>query len=176
MLQLFRQIDKRKVGSFGFNELIQYYVHRELKGYLGYSYELMGRKMVILGHKPEDMINIYNGCRNKITKAEFIKFMKEEFGVVEAEAAVVFSIVAKEEQVTTVREIIDAMKLEEGQKKVVYVKPTTWKTEGKDYFKKNHLTMLFNPFVALRFCISIGEELNKSKQTHWDDFEFGPTF
>ena len=53
--------------------------------------------------------------------------------------------------------IIDAMKLEEGQKKIVYIKPSLWGAEGKDFFKKNCITILFNPFVALRFCISIME-------------------
>lgn len=74
------------------------------------------------------------------------------------------------------RTIIDAMKLEEGQKKVVYIKPTLWNTTMKDYFRKTSSTIYFNPFVALRGCISIMEELNKVKQLLWDDFEFGPTF
>lgn len=49
------------------------------------------------------------------------------------------------------------MKLQQGQKKMVYIKPTSWKTFGKDYWKKNCYTILFNPFVALRFCLHIAD-------------------
>lgn len=56
-----------------------------------------------------------------------------------------------------IRLIIDAMKLQQGQKKMVYIKPTSWKTFGKDYWKKNCYTILFNPFVALRFCLHIAD-------------------
>jgi hypothetical protein len=69
-----------------------------------------------------------------------------------------------------VRVIIEAMKLEEGQKKIVYIKPTLWNTGSKDFFKKKCITILFNPLVALRFCISIVEEMDKSKSKFWDDF------
>lgn len=68
------------------------------------------------------------------------------------------------------------MKLEEGQKKIAYIKPTMWKTFGLDFWKKSSLTILFNPFVALRFCICISDELKKVEQKYWDDFQFGPTF
>lgn len=68
------------------------------------------------------------------------------------------------------------MKLGEGQKKTVYVKPSLWKTFGTDFWKKKCFTILFNPFVALRFCLMIADELDKMKQKFWDDFEFGPTF
>lgn len=68
------------------------------------------------------------------------------------------------------------MKLDEGQKKIVYIKPSLWDTKPKDFFMKGCFTIFFNPFVALRGCISIMEELNKEKQHFWDDFEFGPTF
>ena len=169
-MQLFRLIDKAKKGSFGFNELINYYIYKESKGYLIFTYELMGKKICLMGHKPEDIINQYNGCRNKITHEEFTKFMKQQFETIEADSQAVFTLIAKGQKVTTVREIIDAMRLSENQKKIVYIKPTTYKTYGKDFFKKGHLTLLFNPFVALRFCLSIAEQLEKSKQTHWDDF------
>ena len=67
-MQLFRQIDKRKQGSFGYNELINYYIYKESKGYLSYTYELMGKKITAMGHKPQDIINQYNGNRNKIDR------------------------------------------------------------------------------------------------------------
>ena len=51
-----------------------------------------------------------------------------------------------------------------------------WDTGKRDYFKKTSTTMYLNPFVALRSCISIMEQLNKVKQHFWDDFQFGPTF
>ena len=90
--------------------------------------------------------------------------------MIEADSHALFQIGAKEEKTVHIRTILDAMKLEEGQKKIVYVKPTLWNTKGKDFFRKNSLTILFNPMLALRFCISIVEEMNKMKQTHWDDF------
>ena len=55
------------------------------------------------------------------------------------------------------------MKLDESQKRIVYIKPSLWGAEGKDFFRKNSITILFNPFVALRFCLSITEEMKKSK-------------
>lgn len=68
------------------------------------------------------------------------------------------------------------MKLEQGQKKLIYIKPTAWKTEPKDFWKKGKFTIIFNPFLALRFCLQISEQLKKIGQVYWDDFEFGPTF
>jgi hypothetical protein len=49
------------------------------------------------------------------------------------------------------------MKLEQGQKKLIYIKPTAWKTEPKDFWKKGKFTIIFNPFLALRFCLQISE-------------------
>ena len=49
------------------------------------------------------------------------------------------------------------MKLSQDQKKIIYIKPTAWKTFSKDFWKKNCFTILFNPFVALRFCLQISE-------------------
>lgn len=56
LLGLFKNIDKQKRGSFGFNELIQFYVVQEKTGDLLFAYELMGRKMYIDKEKPEDVI------------------------------------------------------------------------------------------------------------------------
>lgn len=62
------------------------------------------------------------------------------------------------------------MKLDEGQKKMLYIKPSLWKTEAKDFWRKKHNTILFNPFVALRFCLLIADEMKKVDQKYWDDY------
>lgn len=47
------------------------------------------------------------------------------------------------------------MKVEKGQRKMVYIKPITAKIPNQDFWKKSMSTILFNPFVALRFCLQI---------------------
>lgn len=88
--------------------------------------------------------------------------MLKEFGLLETDAEAVYRALEKKENEVYVKAIVDAMKLEEGQKKIIYIKPTMWKTFGLDFWKKNSMTILFNPFVALRFCMCISEELKKA--------------
>lgn len=74
LMLLYRQIDKKKKGSFGFSELIQHYVERQSGDNLLFAYELMGRKITLNKEKPEDVINQYNRGDKKITISQFIKF------------------------------------------------------------------------------------------------------
>ena len=174
LLALFRRIDKKKVGSFGYSELLEYYVETEPKDSL-YAYEIMGRKMTAFQEQHESIIRQYCKANTTIAFAEFVKFMNAEFASKEGDAKKIFECLAKKETKIPIKLILEAMKLSDSEKRHVFIKPTLWGTERKDFFRKNSLTILFNPFVALRFCISIVEELQKEQLTHWDDFEFGPT-
>lgn len=90
--------------------------------------------------------------------------------MIESDAEAVFRVLSKRDNEIPIRVIIDAMKLSESQKKTIYIKPTLWNTESKDFWRKNSMTILFNPFVALRFCLIIVDELKKAEQTYWDDY------
>jgi hypothetical protein len=52
LLTLFKQIDYKKIGSFGFVELIQFYIAKEKERDILYAYELMGRKMLFGNEYP----------------------------------------------------------------------------------------------------------------------------
>ena len=86
---LFRQIDRKRKntgagdifrGSFGYNELINYYIDKEEKGQeLVFAFELMGYKLAALKFSPDSVIDQYSSVSEKLTEGEFKRLMESEF-------------------------------------------------------------------------------------------------
>lgn len=59
------------------------------------------------------------------------------------------------------------MKTEDSKEDKVFIRPGQGIASTRLIFR--------NGLMALRCCLDIEDKLIKARQTHWDDYEFGPT-
>ena len=136
LLAWFRRIDQKKKGSFGYNEIIQDYI-RNGNSDAAFAFEIMGRKIVASGDKPEDIVGQYNRNDDHITATQFNKFTDKEFDLKETESKKLWNVLIgnNNESKIKVEKLIEAMRLQGSQRRIVYIKPTLWDTYKRDFFK-----------------------------------------
>jgi hypothetical protein len=130
-------------GSFGYNELINYYIGKEEHGReLAYAYELMGHKLAAFRHTPDTVIAQYTAESGKMTEPEFKKFMEDEFEVTDREYLIISKLVPREGEVIDVSQLIDMMKAG-GLKRGAIIRPNSVNTR----------LLLKDGLTALRCCL-----------------------
>ena len=186
-IQFFKDIDSPKIGSFNYNDIIRHYLDQKPpKDKYSLVYEIVKSKLGCERQSVQEFLFRYNLRDNSdLKEQQFVDMFQEHFEIPENHCRNMYKELLAElpennKQLTTAT-LIAQFQCLPGEKSTRpdlnnLVELNFYNTTPQDFLRKGTGTIVFSPFLALRFCLHLESKILEHKKSHWMDPDFGVTF